>query len=231
MDMTKKSPWIRGAVLTVTVAGLASSSAGQEAGKPDGAINAFRGAGKAEQKKREDPYANLELIPAPPGVRSFRLSSELTMQEPEEDEDAGAADARPQGQRLILALENFDLGIFGDDHDEATRQARMEALIAKQLTRAATYNGLSDAQKAKLRVAGRGDVKRFFVRVEEKRRDFDRTRMDTRAGFRMLLQLKAERADYEEGPFGHGSLYEKTLNKVLDEIPGRPRRYPTILDR
>ena len=48
---------------------------------------------------------------------------------------------------------------------------------------------------------------------------------------RLLQELYPEQSDYQNGPFGPGSLYDKMLNKMLAEDPSRRRPMPTILDR
>jgi hypothetical protein len=71
---------------------------------------------------------------------------------------------------------------------------------------------LTDSQRAKLRLAGRGDIKRFFDAVEDKRREFERDRHSLRTGLEALRRLEPLSQVFNEGPFGDGSLFAKTLN-------------------
>jgi hypothetical protein len=74
----------------------------------------------------------------------------------------------------------------------------------------------------KLRIAGRGDIKRFFDQVETQKRAFEIARRHFKTGVAALRGLDSLSRLYQEGPFGDGSLFAKTLKKIKkDERDGR----------
>ena len=72
-------------------------------------------------------------------------------------------------------------------------------------------------QRAKLMLAGRGDVKRFMDRVDEKRKKFEEVRKDQNKFGMFYQELQPLRLAFSGGLFGTGSLLEKTLRRTLDE--------------
>jgi hypothetical protein len=77
---------------------------------------------------------------------------------------------------------------------------------------------LTDAQKAKLRLAGRGDIKRFFNRVDERRMEFKLVRNDQAKLVMFLLQrVRPLRLEFNTELFGEGSIFAKTLVRILNE--------------
>jgi hypothetical protein len=84
---------------------------------------------------------------------------------------------------------------------------------------------LTDAQKSKLRLAGRGDIKRFFDRIEALQRkcqptdavhDDDPSDLQI-CGTGSLLNASAIRPARTLGLFEQGSLFSKTLKTLLTE--------------
>ncbi len=229
--------WLRttgASLVVVPVALLATWSAtDQQAERPK---RVYTRVAQVRPDGKVEFFGRLPEIPQlPPGAPPQRAvvvkrqaQATITYEDPaEDDEPAEEAPAQP---RRILARDNFDRWIFGDI-DERERIERLEVMLAGNIERAARYNGLTPAHRARLLLAGRGDLKRFFDRVAEKRAEFEVARKDTRAGLRLLQQLYPEQSDYQKGPFGLGSLYDKMLNKILAEDPSRQRPIPTILDR
>ncbi|QEH38385.1 hypothetical protein OJF2_69860 [Aquisphaera giovannonii] len=126
-------------------------------------------------------------------------------------------------QDAILNPENFDRWLF-DAEDAATPRARLLARLDAWVEAAARENGLDGTQAARLRLAGKGDIARFLDEVEEKRKEFDARRGTFREGYAALRDLGPMTKRYEEGPFGGGSLFAKTLGKIQAEA-GLPRRF------
>ena len=76
--------------------------------------------------------------------------------------------------------------------------------------------------RAKLRLAGRGDIKRFFDEVQRRRDDFESDRKTFKTGLPALRRLDELSPTYRHGPFGVGSLFAKTLQKINnDQKAGR----------
>jgi hypothetical protein len=123
----------------------------------------------------------------------------------------------------VVAEENFDRWLFEGVDTEEHRRAHLGRILSVRVDQASMTYRLTPAQAGKLRLAGRGDIKRFFDAAEERRRAFDRARTDVKAGVRSLQDLAPLIADFREGPFGSESIYSKTLVKILREGEGRRR--------
>jgi hypothetical protein len=76
---------------------------------------------------------------------------------------------------------------------------------------------LTELQRAKLQIAGKGDIKRFFDRAEEGRREFKLNKVEPRDAVAALRRLKPLSDAYDDGPFGDGSLFAKTLDRINDD--------------
>jgi hypothetical protein len=96
---------------------------------------------------------------------------------------------------------------------------------------AAREHKLTERYRLKLRIAERGDIKRFFDQVETQKHAFEIARRRFKTGVAALRGLDSLSRLDQEGPFGDGSLFSKTLQKIKkDEGDGRaaggPRRDP-----
>ncbi len=117
----------------------------------------------------------------------------------------------------MLDPENFDHWIFNTDLTEQRRQEYLDQILKTRVEDAAREHHLTAPQRAKLRLAGSGDIKRFFDEVEGKRSEFNKGRLTYKSGRAELLRLVPLAQVYQEGPFGDGSLFAKTLHKINDD--------------
>ena len=114
----------------------------------------------------------------------------------------------------VVERENFDRWLFEDGRPEGERQKHLEEILQAKVNATARVHQLTQPQRAKLRLAGRGDIKRFFDQVQERRSAFEIDRKSFRTGHQALRRLEPLTQLYQEGPFGDGSLYAKTLHKI-----------------
>jgi hypothetical protein len=118
----------------------------------------------------------------------------------------------------VVARENFDRWLFDDDTgDEVSRGRHLERLLQTRVDAATREHKLTPAQRAKLHLAGRGDIKRFFDQVEDRRREFETERRVYRNGLAALRRLEPLGQVFRDGPFGDSSLFAKTLQRINDE--------------
>jgi hypothetical protein len=103
---------------------------------------------------------------------------------------------------------------LGSSELSAHRLATGDALRVQAALR---IHKLAEPQWAKLRIAGKGDIKRFFDHVDDKRVFFEIDRMSLKTGRGALRRLEPLSDVYDEGPFGDGSLFAKTLRRIQDE--------------
>jgi len=146
-------------------------------------------------------------------VRQLTLSMPAP---PDEDDERPAAPRNIPFNILtsVVEPENFDRWLFAEDRTEVDRHRHLDELLRSKLNFAAKAHKLTDEQRAKLQVAGRGDIKRFFDQVEDRRRDFEKDRHNFRAGLAALKRLSPLALVYRDGPFGDGSLFAKTLVRI-----------------
>ena len=78
--------------------------------------------------------------------------------------------------------------------------------------------GLTPVQKKKLLLAGRGDIKRFFDRVEDLRKKFDKVKNDQNQFGLMWQDIQALQAAFQAGVFGEESIFAKA--RQVDLEPG-----------
>jgi hypothetical protein len=156
------------------------------------------------------------------GVRQLRkISYTLRSESAPIDEDDDPPPEPPQAavrlnlQEMEIEAENYDRFLFADALSEEDRRSQLDGLLTTRVEVAARTHRLADAERAKLLLAGKGDIKRFFDRVEAGRRDFDVSRRSFNPGYQALLGLGPLMQLYREGPFGDGSLYDKTLQAIL----------------
>jgi hypothetical protein len=116
----------------------------------------------------------------------------------------------------VVGRENFDRWLFGEP-SEGGPERHLNEILLTRVRAAARAHELTDAQRAKLHLAGRGDIKRFFDQVEDRRRGFEKDRQRFQTGFAALRGLDDLSRIYEGGPFDGGSLFAKTLQKIMDD--------------
>ena len=92
------------------------------------------------------------------------------------------------------------------------RWTHLDKLLSVRINDAARTHILSHEQQAKLRLAGQGDIKRFFDQVEDARNDFELNRVGLKNGLAALRRLKPLSRDYDPGSFDDGSLFVKAAS-------------------
>jgi len=118
-------------------------------------------------------------------------------------------------QAMFTGRGSFDRCLFGESIDEAQCIARLGGVLLREVQRAVAEHRLDDLQGAKLRLAGRGDLKRFFDQIGAKRAAFEVARMKYETASQALNELAPLSVVCRSGPFGDGSLFSKTLKKIL----------------
>jgi hypothetical protein len=185
----------------------------------DIAREAIRREAEAEKARREQGFARLEalkpaprqeLLIGPAGISMLRVLDEQD-QEDEPDEKA------PTERRFVIAEESFDRWLFGSTGDAESGRAYLETLLQRKLNDVNLVRELTPTQRKKLLLAGRGDIKRLFDRIEEERKEFQLVRTNSDRCGQFLLELQPLRVTIHQGPFEFGSIFAKTLKKMLDE--------------
>jgi|GEM_PF-1885963 len=123
------------------------------------------------------------------------------------------------GKTEAMAIDLFDRTVFGGKGPQAVQDARerLDRFLQRRLRSIERICGLADGQKEKLELAGRGDIKRFWGRVETQREKLvsARNEDDLAVFTESSRELKALRRACRSGPFDEESLFVKTLKNVL----------------
>ncbi len=143
-----------------------------------------------------------------------------------DDADDAQAQAKVPlfAQQFRIAKTSYDEMLYGKGNDAAEVRRRLEVQLRSKIAEIDRVCALTPAQAEKLRLAGRGDIHRFFERAEAIRLKIDAASEWDAADLRTLMQrvvplISDSRALREEALvvsfFGTGSLFAKALHKVL----------------
>jgi hypothetical protein len=90
-----------------------------------------------------------------------------------------------------------------------------ERLLADEIQLVDSQCRLSDEQRRKLQLAGRGDIKLCFDRIEELRQRTTTRDLSAAEWEAALVDLRAASGVFQGGLFVEGSLFRKTLARIL----------------
>ncbi len=184
---------------------------------------------RAREARADAKRAEAQLRAREVQVRAARQAQLAAEALADDDEDA-AEDAVAQ-PAFMFADENFDQWLYRDLQNTAGARSRLDALLLMRLEDVSQACTLSDPQRQKLQLAGRGDINRAFDRVEELRRKFQLVKTDQNRIGEILQAMQPLQMTFQTGPFGDGSIFAKTLKTTLTsqqhadfEATGRERR-------
>ena len=168
-----------------------------------------------------EPYVTFEPAPTPPR-QGAGVNDEL--------DDPGPPEAALIQLRFgfdlrtsVFERSNFDRWLYGTRFSKEVWLMILDRGVLIQLENADSQLGLDPAERAKLRMAARGDLKRYLVKVEAERAAFDTSRNDFREGHETLMRVKQLSQD---GPFREGCLFDKVLNRVVEERKAKGQVIP-----
>jgi hypothetical protein len=121
----------------------------------------------------------------------------------------------------------FDQWVFQQDQNAAGARKRLEAFLTLQVEEIDRACGLTDAQKQKVQLTGRGDIARFFSRYEELRQKFLRLNPDQERFMQEMWQeIRPLQMTLQTGLFQDDSLLFKSLHHTL--TPEQLPRYEAV---
>ena len=107
----------------------------------------------------------------------------------------------------VLDRSNFDRFLYPDTLSQIERQAFLEGRLRDRIEEARGNRKFTEAQQARLYLAGKGDIKHYFDTVEEERRQFEKDRMDFNQGVHRLMNLRPLRGEFKDGILHNGFLF------------------------
>lgn len=108
----------------------------------------------------------------------------------------------------------------------AAVRSRLERVLKYEIQLVDHLCELTDAQKQKLQLAGRGDVERLFAALDESRSRIATVEKDDQKTRELIGEMAQLARRVESGPFGDGSVFRKTLESTL--TTGQAARYDPI---
>ena len=112
---------------------------------------------------------------------------------------------------------SFDDWAFGGAEGLLRVRQQLDKLLDRKLREVEQIFQLTPAQRRKLRLAGKGDLLRVLDLIEDAHREFERARTDAGRLVELQKTLRLVELKVVEGPFEIGSLFSKTLRKMVDE--------------
>jgi hypothetical protein len=159
----------------------------------------------------------------PPLVVILTIAAAATRARAQEDDE-------PDEQAQLPGQAQFDSRqfahrIFGSELVESAR-ARLDIELQIQVRRLDRQYALTDAQKDKLLLAGQGDIKRAFDRVDELKQRFELLQNDHNGAADCWAQARNIHSDLAGGLFGPGSLLSKSIATTItvDQIARAEKR-------
>jgi hypothetical protein len=142
-------------------------------------------------------------------ARATRAQVEV---EPKPEENAA-----PRG-RTVGRDEDFDRWVFSLVGGTDAARLRLETILATRVEKIARRCALTEVQKKKLLVAGRGDIKRLFDRVDELRANLKGDADDQKKLMEFLAEMRVQRIDASGDVFGEGSIFAKAFKTTLTAV-------------
>jgi hypothetical protein len=168
---------------------------------------------QAQLLQPENPMSELMVLKAKYAAQEdFNASRRLI------DFEVAASNQEPAQMRASIAPGVLDHFIFGEGR--ATIRMRLDSRLAHRIASVDQNCRLANAQKERLELAGRGDIKRLFDRVDALQPEFHEDQVvDDRELQSWALTLSVHAADirrtHRAGIFEDGSLFAKTLKTTL----------------
>jgi hypothetical protein len=133
----------------------------------------------------------------------------------------GHAQEEPAAAPVVVMKEfavpddQFDQMVFQQDRNAAGARKRLDALLTLQVEDIDRACQVTGAQRQKLQLAGRGDIKRFFNRCDEVRQRFQLVRHDQHKVQEVWQEVGPLQRTLQSGLFHDGSLLHKSLRGTL----------------
>jgi hypothetical protein len=150
-----------------------------------------------------------------------------------DDDEEEAAPVQAKVARLNGFLMNdaqFDQWVFGNMGvaNAGVARNKLESLLTLHVDALERTCGLTPVQKKKLLLAGRGDIKRFFDRIEDLRKKFTKNQNQNQNQFQQVWQeIQPLRNAFNSGFFAGESIYAKAIKATLS--PEQAARHEEVV--
>ncbi len=122
-------------------------------------------------------------------------------------------------QQSVWTIEQFDQWVDQIveqiNEQESPEGGRLDTRLTLTLDWLEASCRISENQKKKLQVAGRGDIKRFFDEMRDMKRRYRQVKGDAKRFGEMQRRLAEFQTSFGDDVFGESSLFSKMLQKTL----------------
>jgi len=147
-------------------------------------------------------------------LAAFVLAAPAQAQQPDDEDVPQAAAAVVVGQQQFTD-ENFDQWIFQNNGNFSGARQHLDVLLALQMEDIDRVCKLTDAQKKKLLLTGRGDIKRFFDLYENLKKKFQLAKNDQQKMQKIWQEMSPLQIMLQTGLFNEDSLLFKSLHNTI----------------
>jgi hypothetical protein len=134
----------------------------------------------------------------------------------DESDEEDQVEANAAGVAFIQqqpGIEQFEQWVFNRMGGAGIARNRLNAGLELHIDEIDRFCAITEVQKRKLRLAGRGDIKRFFDRVDEAKRRYLRVMNDQ--NHNIWQDVQPLQSELNGGLFGEESIFTKTVKKTL----------------
>jgi Spy/CpxP family protein refolding chaperone len=139
----------------------------------------------------------------------------LSAAAPFDDDLAEEPPAAPEQGMIQFDARQVDQWIFSTWGDAASCRRRLDECLELRIDAIVTQCVATNEQQTTLRLAGRGDVRRFFDRVAELKKKFELVKNNRNRFGDIWQEVQPLQTDLNSGLFGEDSLFEKTARTIL----------------
>ena len=140
-------------------------------------------------------------------------------QQIDDDEDEAPAQPVMRGgfNAFVMNDAQFDQWVFGNMGvtNAGTARNKLDSLLTLQVDDLERTCGLTPIQKKKLLLAGRGDIKRFFDRIDDLRKKFTKNKNDQNVFGQLWQEVQPLRNAFTTGFFDKDSIFAKAIKATL----------------
>jgi hypothetical protein len=116
------------------------------------------------------------------------------------------------GGRVMITERNIDSWVYGR---ESRGHEWLEASLKQKIDEMGKVSDLSDSQKQKLNLAGKGDIQRFVSRVDDLKITYQPGALRADKYSELYQKTRVLHTTLQQGLFGSSSLFQKTLITAL----------------
>jgi hypothetical protein len=151
-------------------------------------------------------------------VATFVIVAPVSARPDDDDDEEEAKPAAPVPLQVVRVLEEADFNrwIFRNNTDGlAGARKEMDTILALHIDDIDRTCNLTEAQKKRLQLAGRGDIKQFYVLYETARRKFLEVRQNPQKMNAFFAEISPLQTKVQSGILDEDSLLFRSLHNTL----------------